>query len=90
MALNEYNPYRAMAATVGLSEPTVRTALARQPTTFQVALRMSRYLRIDMECFHVVADNRKFNSGLNRGVNYVKKEDQAKAKGSSAEDSFRG
>jgi hypothetical protein len=86
---NEGNPIKELAIAVGISEPILRNALAHKPVTRRTAARLSKHLRIDEMCFVIKQDNRKYNSGLKKGEGYVKKESQAKAHGSSAEDKFR-
>ncbi len=53
-----YSPFKGMADQIRLSEVTIRTAMSRQPVTYQTAASIANKFNIPIECFRIKADNR--------------------------------
>ncbi len=52
------SPYRMIADRCGISEVTLRRAMARKPITYQTAARIAHRLGIDPVCFRIKEDRR--------------------------------
>lgn len=52
------NPYKLLGDRIGLSEVTIRKAMARQPVPLATARRIAKALDIDIDAFRIKADNR--------------------------------
>ncbi len=61
-----YTAYKALADRLRLSEPTIRKALSRQPTTWKTAKVISNALVIPLECFYIKIDGRRNNGGIKK------------------------
>jgi hypothetical protein len=56
-------PYQALADKAGVSERTMRKAMAREPITYQTASKIAKALSIPMFCFRCMEDMRGRNKG---------------------------
>jgi hypothetical protein len=57
-SLRNYNAYDALADATHLSKVTVYNAMSRRGVTYKTASRLAVYLRIPIQCFRIIEDNR--------------------------------